>query len=92
MQEQLRQNADLRVTCLDLKGAYDRVPLDPLIEKTDALPVYPEVKQILKIMINCNMGVVVGKHEFWTIKGIAQGGVISPGLWNIHILPLAERL
>lgn len=92
MQEQLQQNKDLRVICLDLKGAYVKVPLDPLMEKIEALSVHPEVKQILKILANCNMRVVVGKQEFWTMKGLAQGGVISPGLWNLHILPLAERL
>lgn len=34
---------------------------------------------------------MIGEASFDVAKGLAQGGVVSPGLWNLHILPLARK-
>lgn len=66
--------------------------VDPLMERIKELTVNPEAQQLLKILANTNMEIRVVKGMFFTEKGIAQAGVISPGLWNLHILPLAKLL
>jgi RNA-directed DNA polymerase len=70
----------------DIKGAFDHISHDYLLEKLGYFPAKPLIKKWLKA------GVMVGMELTPTEAGTPQGGVISPLLANIALDGLEEAI
>src|SRR5258708_32256638 len=62
----------------DIKGAFDNLNQEKLLEKLQA---YPAMKQAVKAWLKA--GVMEGQEYSPTESGTPQGGVISPLLMNV---------
>jgi len=64
----------------DIKGAFDNIRQEKLLEK---LQTYPAMKQVIQAWLKA--GVMEGQEFSPTESGTPQGGVISPLLMNIAL-------
>jgi RNA-directed DNA polymerase len=74
----------------DLKGYFDTIPREPLLELVSAKVSDGRVLELLKAYLN--QGVMEGMKEWTTEKGTPQGAVISPLLANIYLNPLDHKM
>jgi len=70
----------------DIKGAFDNIGHDALLETIGAFPGRELIKQWLKA------GYIEEKHLYLTESGTPQGGVISPLLANIALHGMEQAL
>lgn len=88
----MKRDDKLRCIYLDLKGAYDRTPNDVVMEEIDQLTIDEVPKQLIRILANNCLKIFIGNESFIAMRRLAQGGVLSPALWNLFIKTLAERI
>jgi Reverse transcriptase (RNA-dependent DNA polymerase) len=94
--EQARHNGNNHMVFLDLKAAYDSVPIDRLISKMGKrdIPQYL-IKLTESLMSNCSTRIVVNNSlttEITLQKGLFQGSILSPILFDIFIDDLPQTL
>lgn len=93
--QQLQQKVESRVAiALDLKGAFDKVPHDVLLDRLrnflQGIPT--KLLNIVLPIANATHTLHVGDASFDAALGIPQGGVLSPFFWNVYIEPLLPVL
>lgn len=88
---------------LDISAAYDRVPLGPLFQtlssRLENVPVEGPGRAILSLVhslfVNCGCVIAVNgslTHRIPKARGLFQGSVLAPWLFNVFIDPLATLL
>jgi hypothetical protein len=94
--EQARHSTHNIRVFLDLKAAYDSVPIDKLMVKmgTKGVPAYL-IRLVGSLFNNCSSRVTVNGNLTEHIplqKGLFQGSILSPILFDVYIDDLAEIL
>lgn len=91
-----QQFPGLHQAFLDLKAAYDTVPIPRLINTLEDRDAPPEtISLIVSLFTECSTQVVVNGDVTAPIqlkRGLLQGSILSPLLFNIFIDPLADAL
>lgn len=81
---------------VDLKTAYDRVSIPRLLEKLTLKNLHPQLISILSsLFLTCSSKVAVNgalSPSFLRERGLFQGSLLSPWLFNIYIDDLAVEL
>ena len=81
---------------IDLKMAYDAVPIPLLLQKLESRKVTMGVLSLIaSLFLDCSSRVVVNgalSQPFQRQRGLFQGSVLSPFLFNIFINDLALQL
>lgn len=82
---------------MDIKGAFDNVPYQELIAILHEKGTTPEVvtwyDRLLTSRITFAAGDKTGhKHIVQHTRGVPQGGILSPLMWNIFFDPLLVKL
>ncbi len=73
-------------------NAYNSVPHTLLFQKLRKLKVLEEDELDFLEQLYCRYHIKIGTSAFRPNKGVAQGSVISPALFDIFISDLAEEL
>ena len=77
---------------IDFSNAYNSVPHTALFKKLREKKILPE-KEISYIeQLYARYRIKIGKNLLKTNKGVAQGSMISPALFNIYIEDLSIEL
>jgi hypothetical protein len=93
----MTQHPNMHVCLLDLKQAYDTVDRSLLWrDLRDKYDFQPWLIDILKVLFdnNCSILTIQGQHsrEIRNNRGLLQGSVLSPILFNFYINSLLEQL
>lgn len=81
---------------IDLKQAYDRVPIHLLLSKLANQGASPSIVSIIRsLFTNCSSRIAVDgtlSQSFPRKRGLFQGSILSPWLFNVFIDDLSVRL
>ena len=75
-------NFDLWMASLDLRKAFDKIEYDSLFGALRAQGVPPEYVDLLASFYQNQTGAVEGSMAFPIQRGVKQGDVLSPALFN----------
>ena len=85
-------NANNEVLLVDLKKAFDMVDRSKLYDILKQRSALSDPSFKLLTFIHSNSTVSIGSHMTQTTKGVSQGSLISPLLFNIFIATLLQPL
>ena len=95
-QRAIKRKKRLYVTFVDLKAAFDTVCREKLWEVMEEAGIGKFlIERIKELYTETKSCVRVGEEkteDFWTKKGVRQGCLLSPALFNIYIANLEEKL
>lgn len=77
---------------MDVKSAYDNIKRPQLYEKIRKYGVLTEPECQLIKFLHKKIHIKKGDKEVRIEKGVIQGMITSPGLFNIYMIPLANKL
>jgi hypothetical protein len=81
---------------LDLEKAYDRVPISRLLDKLTRKATPLSIIQLIdSLFSNCQSQLIVNKQigpTFFRSRGLFQGSILSPWLFNVYIDDLAHSI
>jgi len=77
---------------IDIKAAYDTVPREVLFTRLETEGILTTEETNLLRLIYDNTRLTIGDKEFRPQKGVLQGSVISPALFDIFFEGLLRRL
>lgn len=81
---------------LDLEKAYDRVPIPRLLDKLLRKDTPPSIIQLIDSLFSkCHSQLIVNKQvgpTFFRSRGLFQGSILSPWLFNVYIDDLAHSI
>ncbi|OXU20745.1 hypothetical protein TSAR_000256 [Trichomalopsis sarcophagae] len=90
------RNLKLRVLSLDLEGAYDMVNLEKLLTVLIEIKIPPKLLSFIKNLINNReLNAFYNGTKFnqgSANKGLPQGAILSPLLFNIYIIALINMV
>ena len=95
LQQIIKRTREKRVVFglfIDFSNAYNSVPHTLLFEKLRKYKVLEDDEIDFLEQLYCRYHIKIGDHLFRPNKGVAQGSVISPALFDIFISDLAQEL
>jgi len=88
--DELLKSSHLHVVDIDIKGYFDTIPRQKLMEKVEERIADGRVLKLIEAFLQ--QGVMDGMESWEPEMGTPQGGVISPLLANIYLNPLDWRM
>ena len=78
------------VLFIDLKSAFDTVSHDKLLEKVRLKKIFTEEEFTLAEFLLRNSHIAIGENIMQIRRGIPQGSIISPLLFDIYLDDLSQ--
>ena len=78
------------VLFIDLKSAFDTVSHDKLLEKVRLKKIFTEEEFTLVEFLLRNSHIAIGENIMQIRRGIPQGSIISPLLFDIYLDDLSQ--
>jgi len=88
--DELLKDGSVHVVDADLKGYFDSIPHDRLMERLKAKIADGPVLRLIESFLKAN--VMEGASRWTPMQGAPQGAVLSPLLSNVYLDPLDHRM